>query len=57
MEGAEEGFAEDGVEEEGFEGGGEVGVEPVDAKGFVVSQMVGLFVRVSLRLDRFWQYK
>lgn len=37
MEGAEEGFAEDGVEEEGFEGGGEVGVEAVDAKGFVVS--------------------
>ncbi len=37
LEGAEEGLAEDGVEEEGFEGGGEVSVEPVDAKGFVVS--------------------
>jgi hypothetical protein len=26
LEGAEEGFAQDGVEEEGFDGGGEVGV-------------------------------
>ena len=55
MEGAEEGFAEDGVEEEGFEGGGEVGVEAVDAKGLVVSQMVGLLVGVSLESDRLWQ--
>ena len=36
LEGAEEGLAEDGVEEEGFDGGGEVGVEAVDAEGFVV---------------------
>lgn len=36
LEGAEEGFAGDGVEEEGFEGGGEVGVEACDAEGFVV---------------------
>ena len=42
LEGAEEGFAEDRVEEEGFEGGGEVGIEAVDAKGFVMGEMVGL---------------
>ena len=36
LEGAEECFAKEGVEEEGFEGGGEVGVEAVDAEGFVV---------------------
>ena len=42
LEGAEEGFSEDGVEEYGFEGGGEVGVETVDAEGFVVRQVVGL---------------
>jgi hypothetical protein len=36
LEGAEEGFAEDGVQEEGFERGGEVGVEAVDAERFVV---------------------
>lgn len=36
LEGAEEGFAEDGVEEEGFKGGGEIGVEAVNAEGFVV---------------------
>jgi len=42
LEGAEEGFAEEGVEEEDFEGGGEVGVEAVDPEGFVVGQVVGL---------------
>jgi len=36
LEGAEEGFAEDGVEKKGFEGSREVGVEAVDAEGFVV---------------------
>lgn len=36
LEGAEEGFAEDGVEKEGLEGGGKVRVETVDAEGFVV---------------------
>lgn len=36
LEGAEEGFSEDGVEEEGFEAGGEVCVQAVDAEGFVV---------------------
>lgn len=36
LEGAEEGLAEDGVEEEGFEGGGEICVEAIDPEGFVV---------------------
>jgi len=40
LEGAEEGFAEEGVEEYGFKGGGEVGVEAVDAEGFVVCEVV-----------------
>ena len=43
LESAEESFAEDGVEEEGFQGGGEVGIEAVDAKGFVVGEMVWLY--------------
>jgi hypothetical protein len=42
LEGAEEGLAEDRVEEDGFEGGGEVGVEAVDAEGLVVGEVVGL---------------
>jgi len=37
LEGGKEGLAEDGVKENGFEGGGEVGVETIDAKGLVVS--------------------
>lgn len=36
LEGCEEGFAGDGVEEPGFEGGGKVGVEAVYAEGLVV---------------------
>lgn len=36
LEGAEESFAEEGVEDEGFEGGGEVCVEAGYAEGFVV---------------------
>jgi hypothetical protein len=36
LEGAEEGFAKDGVEEYSFKGSGEVGVEAVNAEGFVV---------------------
>ena len=36
LEGAEPGFAEDGVEEEGFEGGGEVGVQAIDTEGLVM---------------------
>ena len=42
LEGAEEGFAEDGGEEDGFEGGWDVGVEAVDAEGFVMGQVVWL---------------
>jgi len=42
LESGEEGFASDRVEKEGFEGGGEVGVKAVDAKRFVVGEMVGL---------------
>lgn len=36
LEGAEECFSEDGIEEDGLKGGGEVGVQTVDTKGFVV---------------------
>jgi hypothetical protein len=36
LEGCEEGFAGDGVEEPGFEGGGQVGVEAVHAERLVV---------------------
>lgn len=43
LEGAEEGFAEERVEEYGFDGGGEVGVETVNTKGFVVGQVVRLW--------------
>ena len=42
LEGGEEGFSGYRVEEEGFEGGGEVGVEAVHTEGFVVREMVGL---------------
>jgi hypothetical protein len=42
LEGGEEGFAEDGVEEDGFECGGDVGVQPVDAEGLVVGEVVRL---------------
>lgn len=44
LEGSEEGFPGYGVEEEGFEGGGEVGVESLHAEGFVVRKMIGLFI-------------
>lgn len=43
LEGAEEGLPEDGVEEEGFGGCRKVGIETVDAKRFVVCEMVWLF--------------
>ena len=36
LEGAEEGLAQDGVEEDGLEGGRQVGVEAIDAEGLVV---------------------
>lgn len=42
LKGAEEGLSEDGVEEEGFQGGGQISVEAVYTKGFVVSEMIGL---------------
>ena len=47
LEGAEEGFAEEGVEEYGFKGGGEVGVEAVDAEGFVVCEVVWLLILLA----------
>ena len=47
LEGAEEGLPQDGVEEYGFEGGWEIGVEAVDAEGLVVGEMVWLDVSVS----------
>lgn len=37
LEGVEEGFVEDRVENEGFEGGWEIGIEIIDVEGFVVS--------------------
>ena len=43
LKSAEEGFAENGVEEEGFESGGKVSVEAVDTEGFMVGEVVGLF--------------
>jgi hypothetical protein len=42
LERAEEGLPEDGVEEYGFNGRGQIGIEPVDAEGFVVREMVWL---------------
>lgn len=36
LEGAKEGFAEEGVEDESFEGGGEVCVKAGYAEGFMV---------------------
>lgn len=42
LEGTEEGFAEDGVEHESFERGGQVGVYAVDAERLVVCQVVRL---------------
>lgn len=36
LEGAEEGLSEDRVEEYGLEGGGEIGVEAIDAERLVV---------------------
>ena len=47
LEGCEEGFAGDGVEEPGFEGSGQVGVEAVHAEGLVVGEVVGLDMIVS----------
>lgn len=40
---AKEGFAEDGVKEEGFERRRKVGIEAIDAEGFVVRQVVRLW--------------
>lgn len=42
LEGAEEGLAEDRVEEDSFEGGGQVRVESIDAEGLVVGKVVWL---------------
>jgi hypothetical protein len=36
LEGAEEGFSKKGIEEESLEAGGEVGIETVNAEGFMV---------------------
>jgi hypothetical protein len=42
LESAEEGFAEERVEDESFESCGEVCIEACDAEGLVVGEMVGL---------------
>jgi hypothetical protein len=47
LEGAEEGLAEERVEDEGFEGCREIGVEASDAEGFVVGEMVGLLHMIN----------
>ena len=53
LEGCEESFAGDGVEEPGFEGSGKVGVEAVHAEGLVVGQVVRLdmIVRRTVQHD------
>lgn len=52
LEGAEERFSEDGVKEYGFEGGGEVDIDAIDAKGFVVGEVVRLLLSVLLSFVR-----
>ena len=47
LEGAKEGFAEERVEYEGFEGCRKIGVEASDAEGFVVGEMVRLLHMIS----------
>jgi len=42
LEGAEEGFSKERIKKEGFESGWEVGVETINAEGFVVREVVGL---------------
>lgn len=42
LEGGEEGFAGDGIEEEGLESGREIGVQAIDTEGLVVGEVVGL---------------
>ena len=42
LESAEESFAENRIEDEGFESGWEIGIEAINAKGLVVRQMVRL---------------
>jgi hypothetical protein len=44
LECAEKGFSEDGVEEYGFKGSGKISVETVNTKGFVMREMVWLFL-------------
>jgi len=45
LEGAEEGLAQQGVEEEGFQSCWEIGIQTRDTERLVVRQMVGLFKR------------
>ena len=47
LESAEEGLAKDRVEEKCFERGGKIGVQSIDAQGFVVSQVVWLWWTIS----------
>lgn len=42
LEGAEEGLAQDGVEDDGLDGCRKISVEAVNAKRLVMGQMVGL---------------
>jgi hypothetical protein len=47
LEGAEEGFAEDGVKKNRFEGGWKVCIQAIDTKRFMVRKVVGLSRKVS----------
>jgi hypothetical protein len=40
LKGAEKGFAKEGIKEDCFEGGGQIGVEAVNTEGLVVSEVV-----------------
>lgn len=42
LKSGKEGLAGNGVEKHGFKGGGKVSIEAVDAKGFMMCQVVGL---------------
>ena len=42
LEGAEKGLSKDGVEEESLERGWEVGVDAINAQGFMMGKVIGL---------------
>lgn len=56
LKGAEEGLAHDGVEEEGLEGRGQIGVETVHAEGLVMGQVVRLDYLLAI-LVVIWEHR